>query len=87
MDVTCNHQIVAFGGDRMILFDSATGAGVVDANRPDAASPWTITAAGVPDITAPDRPTAITAMTEQALASLGGTGYSTLVPVGLTDQP
>lgn len=85
MDVRTDHQIVAFGDDRMKLFDSATSDLIVTATR--SAGTWTITAAGIPDVTAPDRPGAITAMTEQALASLPGAGYSTLVPYGLPEQP
>lgn len=85
MNVQTDHQIVAFGDDHMKLFDAATGDPIVTATR--SAGTWTITADGVSDVTAPDRPGAITAMTEQALASLPGSGYSTLVPYGLPEQP
>lgn len=85
MDVRTDHQIVAFGSEHMKLFDAATGDPIVTATR--SAGTWTVSADGVPDVTAADRPGAITAMTEQALAALGGTGYSTLVPYGLPEQP
>ncbi|MGV0805823.1 hypothetical protein [Mycolicibacterium setense] len=90
MDVRTDHQIVAFGTEHMKLFDSTTGDSIVTATR--SAGTWTITADGVPDVTAPDRPAAIAAMTEQALAALGasgpgGRGYSTVVPYGLPEQP
>lgn len=83
--VQTNHQIVGFGTEHMKLFDATTGEPIVTATREG--SEWTITADGTPDATAPDRPAAITAMTEQALAALPGTGYSTLVPRELSDLP
>ena len=87
MDVHCDHQIIAVGPDRMRTLDNATGGDLVDAVRTGTGQPWTITAPGVADVTAPDRPTAITAMTQQALASLLGSGYSTFVPDGLNILP
>lgn len=87
MDVRTDHRIVSFGDDRMMLFDAEQGAVIVDANRPGLGQQWTIIADGVPDVTAADRPLAITAMIEQALASLPGTGYSCTVPHGLMEMP
>ena len=85
MDVRTDHQIVAFGTERMMLFDSEAGTVIVDANRSQGI--WTIEAQGIPDVTASNRPDAIQAMVEQALAALPGTGYSCTVPHGLTDLP
>jgi len=85
MDAQTNHQIVAFGHDRMMLFDADAGTVVVDCNRVDGT--WTATADGVPDVTAATRAAAITAMIDQALAALPGTGYSCTVPHGLTELP
>lgn len=84
-EVHTDHQIVAFGPNLMQLFESNTGNLIVTATRSD--DEWTIAAEGVPDVTATSRHAAITAMTEQALAALGGSGYSTLVPHGLSDMP
>ena len=100
MDVQTQHQIVSFGADRMMLFDNIAGTVVVDCTR-DANGQWVATAPNVPDVTvAPDDPNtdgfggaptyrqgAITAMINQALASLAGAGYSTLVPHGLPETP
>ena len=72
MDVRTDHRIVSFGDDRMMLSDAEQGAVIADANRPGLGQQWTIVADGVPDVTAADRPLAITAMIEQALASLPG---------------
>lgn len=85
MDVRTDHQIVAFGTERMMLFDSEAGTVIVDANRSQGI--WTIEAQGIPDVTASNRPDAIQAMVEQALAALPGTGYSCTVPHGLSDLP
>mgnify|MGYP000965608912 CR=1 FL=1 len=85
MDVRTDHQIVAFGTERMMLFDSEAGTVIVDANRSQGI--WTIEAQGIPNITASNRPDAIQAMVDQALAALPGTGYSCTVPHGLTDLP
>ncbi|MEU9805014.1 hypothetical protein [Mycobacterium sp. NPDC050853] len=87
MDVQTDHQIVGFGTNRMQLFNSPDGAVLVTAERPDETSPWTVHADGVPDVSATDRPTAITALCDQALAALPGTGYSTLCPHGLAELP
>ncbi|ASR75884.1 minor tail protein [Mycobacterium phage Aziz] len=76
--VQTDHQVVGFGIDHMKLFDARTGEPLVSATRVDGV--WTVEAIGIPNVTAEDRPGALTAMTEQALASLGGTGYSTLIP-------
>ena len=85
VDVHTDHQIVAFGGDRMMLFDANEGVVIVDCNRADGV--WTAVADGVPDMTADNRPDAITAMIEQALAALPGSGYSCTVPHGLAETP
>lgn len=85
MDVHTDHQIVAFGGDRMMLFDANEGQVIVDCNRADGV--WTAVADGVPDVTAGNRADAITAMIDQALAALPGTGYSCTVPHGLAETP
>ena len=85
-DVRTDHQIVAFDSELMQLFDSATGAAIVTATRVGGVGgTWTVSADGVDDVTAADRQAAITAMIEQALAALGGTGYSTTVPHGLAE--
>lgn len=83
--VITDHQIVGFGTEHMKLFVSVTGDPIVTASRD--AGTWTVTADGVPDVTATDRAGAVTAMTEQALASLGGSGYSTIVPRELSELP
>lgn len=85
MDVHTDHQIVAFGPDRMMLFDTDAGQVIVDCNRADGV--WTAVADGVADMTADTRPDAIQMMVEQALAALPGTGYSCTVPHGLTELP
>lgn len=88
MDVQTDHQIVGFGTNMMQLFDS-DGTVIVTAERPNTESNWTIkvNAGGVPDVTAVDRGGAITALVDQALAALPGTGYSTLCPHGLAELP
>lgn len=79
MQVQTDHQIAAFGVDEMQLLDNTdSGKTLVTAIRAD--DVWTISAEGVDDVTAVDRATAITKMTEQALAILPGTGYSTFLP-------
>ena len=85
MDVQTDHQIVAFGADRMMLFNASEGEVLVDCNRVNGV--WTAVAQGVPDVTADNRPDAIMAMVNQALASLPGTGYSCTVPHGLAELP
>lgn len=87
MDVQTDHRIVSFGEDRMMLFDANEGVVIVDANRPNAESEWTIVTEGIPDVTAATRVLAIQAMINQALASLPGTGYSCTVPHGLMEMP
>lgn len=84
-EVRTDHKIVAFDTELMQLFNCADGVVIVTATRADGV--WTVHADGVDDVTAPDRPAAITAMTEQALAALPGTGYSTTVPTDLADLP
>lgn len=85
MDVQTDHQIVAFGTDRMILFDSSNGQVLVTADR--IVDTWTISADGVADTAAQSRQDAVTAMADQALAVTGNDGCSTLVPHGLLDLP
>lgn len=85
-----DHQVMAFGDHLMRLFDAATGDLIVEATRTD--NTWTITAEGVPDVTAETRADALAEMPQQAFAALGpsgpgGKGYSTLIPHGLADLP
>ena len=87
MDVQTDHRIVAFGADRMMLFDANEGQVIVDANRPTPEGDWTVVAQGVPDVVVSGRPAAIQAMVDQALAALPGTGYSCIVPHGLMELP
>lgn len=87
MDVQTGHQIVGFGPDLMKLFNCVDGTVIVTAERADPESVWTIKADGATDTTATDRSSAIGAMAEMALAVSPGTGYSTLVPHGLAEQP
>ena len=85
-DVRTDHQIVPFDTELMKLFNGDDGTVIVTATRADGVGgTWTVSAEGVADVTAADRQAAITAMTEQALAALGGTGYSTTVPHGLAE--
>lgn len=86
MNVQTNHQIMAFGADRMMTFDSSAGSIVVDANR-NSEGTWTVHAEGVEDVTTGSRADAISAMIAQALAALPEGGYSTLVPHGLAEMP
>lgn len=85
--VLTDHQIMPFGDDTMALFEVQTGQQIVSAARENGA--WTIHAhvGDIPDDTAATRAEALTAMTEHALAALGGNGYSTLIPTGLADLP
>src|SRR5262245_44444458 len=97
--VETDHQIIECKKHRMQLLDRSNGKMLVDAKRDKDTGVWTITADGVPDVTAPTvngsptpRSEAITAMVNQALASLkitvpAKTGYSTLVPHGLPETP
>ncbi|MDM2104329.1 hypothetical protein PP405_11640 [Mycobacteroides abscessus] len=87
MDVQTDHQIVGFGPNIMQLFNSADGKVIVTAERADTESTWTIRADGTTDTTAVDRSTAIGAMVDMALEVGPATGYSTLVPHGLAEQP
>ena len=85
MDVQTDHQIVAFGADRMMLFNASEGEVLVDCNRADGV--WIAVAEGAEDVTTDNRPDAIMAMVNQALEILPGTGYSCTVPHGLAEQP
>lgn len=84
-NVTTDHQVVPFSDDQMALFDAKSGNRIAVAVR--ASGSWTISADGIDDKTASDRSGAISALLDAALESLGGTGYSTMIPHGLTDQP
>jgi hypothetical protein len=81
--VQTDHQIVAHGDDTMALYDN-TGKTLAWATR--RGDGWNVKS-DQGEETAPNRAAAVTAMTEHALAALGGDGYSTLVPHGLTDNP
>ncbi|KLO25912.1 hypothetical protein ABW16_21630 [Mycolicibacter heraklionensis] len=83
--VTTDHQIVPFSDDQMALFDAKTGNRIALAVRESEA--WTVSADGIDDRSAEDRPAAITALLDAAIEALGGTGYSTMVPHGLAEQP
>jgi hypothetical protein len=92
-EVKTDHKIV--GGEHLMqLLDTNTLEIIVTATRDPATGVWTVHAenASVPDVTAPTvagsptpRSEAITAMVNQALAALPGSGYSTLVPYGLPE--
>ena len=72
----------------LLLFPLGVGAASRCRSRPRWVSPaWTIHVDGVDDVTADTRGEAITALTEQVLAVLPGSGYSTLVPQGLAGLP
>jgi hypothetical protein len=77
-----DHQLVAFGPNLLKLFDSNTGEQIAQASLDG--TTWTIQADGIDDTTATSLKDAITAVTEAAIAKLGGTGYSTLVPKELS---
>jgi len=83
--VTTDHQIVPFSDDQMALFDAKTGDRIAVATRDSGT--WTITADNADTKSATDRSSAITALLDTALESLGGDGYSTMVPHGLAEQP
>lgn len=83
-DVKTDHKIVGHNPDLMQLYDQD---GTLIATAARTSGVWTVDAAGVDDVTADTRQAAIMALTEQALAALGGTGYSTMVPHGLAEQP
>lgn len=87
MDVQTDHRIVAFGDDRMMLFDANEGVVIVDCTRPDPQSDWTIIVDGLENVTVSTRQQAIQAMIDQALESLPGSGYSCIVPHGLAEMP
>lgn len=82
-DVKTDHQIVPFGSDLMRLFDG-TGNIIVTATR--TGNGWDVEATDAPGVSnRATRSEAITAMINKALEVLPGTGYSTLVPHGLTE--
>jgi len=74
-----------FSDDQMALFDAKTGDRIAVATR--LSGTWTISADGIDNKTASDRSAAIAALLDAAIESLGGTGYSTMIPHGLTEQP
>lgn len=87
-EVVTDHQVVAFGADRMDLFECATGTAIASAVR--VGDGWRVhvwAEEGIEPVDAESRRDAVTAMTEQVLAVLPGTGYSTTVPHGLMDAP
>lgn len=89
-DVGTHHQIVAFGPDKMTLFDRADGAAIVNAERAGPEGEWSVAAVDKPDAgteSAATRPEAIQAMVDKALEVLPGDGYSCLVPHGLPEMP
>ncbi|MGV0627221.1 hypothetical protein [Mycolicibacter minnesotensis] len=81
-----DHQVVPIGADLMHLLDNQDGAVIAAAARTSKGR-WQVSADGADTVTVNDRTAAVTALTETALAVLGGTGYSTMVPHGLTAQP
>ncbi|AER47583.1 minor tail protein [Mycobacterium phage DS6A] len=85
-DVKTDHQVVPVGADLMQLVDCRTGALIATATR--TGERWMVAAdGGIAGGTVGARGEAITALVELALAALGGTGYSTLVPSGLSEVP
>ncbi|MBY0442023.1 MAG: hypothetical protein K2Q25_07800 [Mycobacteriaceae bacterium] len=84
-DIKTDHNLVARGFDVMELVDQA-GTPIVTGTRTGSGS-WLIHADGVPDMRTSHRANAINAMIDHALAALGGTGYSTLVPHELAALP
>lgn len=74
-----------FSDDQMALFDAKTGDRIAVGTRQSGT--WTISADGIDNKTASDRGAAITALLDAAIESLGGTGYSTMIPHGLAEQP
>ena len=85
-DIQTDHQIVALGADLMHLLDNANGSTIVTAQRDGGT--WVIHADAVEtDATATTRPDAIQGVLDHALAALGGDGYSTMIPHGLTELP
>jgi hypothetical protein len=91
MDVQGDHQIVAFGPDKMVLFDVAAATPIVDCTRDPVTGNWTVSAPGIGHITVPagnlGRQNVIQAMITHALASLPGSGYSCVIPHGLELMP
>lgn len=85
MHVATHHQVVALGDNLMQLRDRQTGQVIVSACRES--DTWSISCQGADNMAATSRSEAITAMTEQALKVLDGTGFSALVPHGLREMP
>lgn len=84
-DVKTDHQIAPFGSDLMRLFDG-DGNVIVTATR--SGNGWDVEATDAPGVgSRATRGEAITAMIDKALEVLPGSGYSTLVPHGLTETP
>lgn len=84
-----DHQLIC-GQDVMATIDCNTMAQIVVATRSEGI--WTIHADGIDDVTATNRPDAIDAMREHALAKLGpsganGEGYTRTIPPGARDMP
>lgn len=88
-NVRTNGQIVAFGENKMTLFDNETFSPIIHAERGNSedAQQWTIIAEGQTAVTTMNRLEAITAMGNMALAFTGNDGYSTFLPSGLDQQP
>lgn len=88
MDVQADHRIVAFGNDRMILFDAEDGNVIVECDREDDQHPWIVKPEnGDPAASTASRTEAIQEMVNLALSILPGTGYSCIVPHGLSEMP
>lgn len=81
--VETDHQVVAFGHDRLALLNNADGATI--ATAVEDGGTWTVTADGADPVTADSTMGAVDALTAMALTVLGGAGYSTLVPHGITN--
>lgn len=83
-EVETDLRIVPFGDNLMRIYQESDGSEVANATL--AAGVWTISdpAAKVPASTADSVQAAVLALTEHATTVLGGTGYSTIVPHGLT---
>jgi len=88
--VKTDHKIVPFGDNRMVLFETDSGARIVSAKRTSSDAFWVIHVESTPtsdDVKKDSRREAITTMMELALNKLGGQGYSTTVPHGLLELP
>lgn len=80
-----DHRVEADGDRLLVLTDCATGQPIATAVLFEGM--WKVRARGGPPMPAATRAEAITALTEAALRTLGGSGYSTLVPRGLAETP